>query len=275
VLRSSSTGSAHGFKVSATPSDDPQLEQAEDAQSTEAEALSYDPRVMSADTGMALLESAQNARLTINNRRIESVSNTILDETNGMILTLKGAGRTSVQIDVQRDPGVAHQAVIDFAQAYNNLRTQVNRESDQTELPEVSQATSLLNTMETAFTSSHASAMRLTDAGIQLTQDGLLNIDEAKLQEALDQNPQGVRALFVSNQPDWSAQLSSQLPLFEASLSAETAGYQYTAPPPLDAGMSSAGMQFRQRLLDQYRYAQPLDDASSMDEASWSDRSQQ
>ncbi len=92
------------------------------------------------DTGGAFqneLQAAQNAELQVDGlaTTLERQSNTIDDVFAGVTLSLfKAEAGTTVKVDVERDLNQVKQAIVDLVNAYNELRTDINRQAS-TDVP--------------------------------------------------------------------------------------------------------------------------------------------
>lgn len=157
--------------------------------------------------------SAQNANLTINGLSITSQSNTVEEAIQGVTLTLDSTAEgASSRIEVNQDSGSVKDAIKGFVSAYNSLEgridslTKVSKNDD----GEVSGGALTGNSTVRSIQSTMRSAMSarideggmnyLFEAGISFDEDGKLQIeDEAKLDQAVADNMDGLRSLFTGN----------------------------------------------------------------------------
>ncbi|BBB10137.1 flagellar filament capping protein FliD [Sphingopyxis sp. EG6] len=158
-----------------------------------------DPGLSAFGTGtMTLGQSAANAEFTIDGVAFSRANNIIDDVVPGMSLTLKKAapGRP-VDIGASRPLNMIKQTVGDFVAVYNQLKQSMVAAS---KLPG---ATSSLRELERELggllhkvISSHGSINKLSDIGISTTKEGLLSIDNSKLDKVLAADAGAVEALF-------------------------------------------------------------------------------
>jgi flagellar hook-associated protein 2 len=178
------------------------------------------------------LQAAQNAELVVDGLGtvIERQSNTVDDVFGGVTLSLfKAEPGTTVKLDVERDLNQVKSAIVDFVDAYNELRLFINQQA-LTEVPEgdktgagVLADTSALSEIRARLSAAIGGAVQGNDAtftvlaqvGITLRgastvadplQANTLEIDETKLDDALLNQTDAVRELFAfqmsSSSPD-------------------------------------------------------------------------
>lgn len=178
------------------------------------------------DAGGALeneLQAAANARFAVDGlaTTIERQSNTIDDVFTGVTLSLfKAEVGTTVEIDVERDLNQVKQAVVGFVDAYNAVRTFINQQA-LTDVPVDDESgagilagTSVLSDARARLAGAIGAAVDgedptfavLAQIGITIQGPGevadpllanTLEIDETTLDEALLNDPDGVRSLFA------------------------------------------------------------------------------
>ena len=158
-----------------------------------------DPGLSAFGTGtMTLGQSAANAEFTIDGVAFSRANNIIDDVVPGMSLTLKKAAPGQpVDIGASRPLNMIKQTVGDFVAVYNQLKQSMVAAS---KLPG---ATSSLRELERELggllhkvISSHGSINKLSDIGISTTKEGLLSIDNSKLDKVLAADAGAVEALF-------------------------------------------------------------------------------
>ncbi|MEQ8310725.1 MAG: flagellar filament capping protein FliD [Sphingopyxis sp.] len=150
------------------------------------------------DGGMTLGQSAANAEFTIDGIAFSRTTNIVDDVVPGMSLTLKKAAPGQpVDIGASRPLAMIKQTVGDFVAVFNQLKKSLTAASS---LPG---ATSSLRELERELgglihqvISSHGSINRLSDIGVSITKEGLLSVDNAKLDKALETDAGAVEALF-------------------------------------------------------------------------------
>jgi flagellar hook-associated protein 2 len=177
------------------------------------------------------LQPAQNALIQVDGlaTTIERQSNTINDVFTGVTLSLfKAEPGTTIKLDVERDLNQVKSAIVDFVDAYNELRTYINQQA-LTNVPEdddtgagILAGTSALSAARSQLSAAVGAAVDgtspifavLAQIGITIqgpgqvadpTQANTLAIDETKLDDALLNQTDAVRALF-------SFQMSSSSP---------------------------------------------------------------
>ena len=111
-LRSSSTGAANGFQITAT-------ETADDGNpATGLSALNFDGSSAATNSQMALNQSALNAKATVNGIDIESASNKLSNISDGLSLTLLRKTDNPVDVTVSADTTSEVTAFISGVLAY-------------------------------------------------------------------------------------------------------------------------------------------------------------
>jgi flagellar hook-associated protein 2 len=178
------------------------------------------------------LQAARNAKLLVDGLGtvIERQSNTVDDVFGGVTLSLfKAEPGTTIKLDVERDLNQVKSAIVDFVDAYNELRVFINQQA-LTEVPEddetgagVLAGTSALSEIRARLSAAIGGAVQGNDAtftvlaqvGITLRgastvadplQANTLDIDETRLDDALLNQTDAVRELFAfemsSSSPD-------------------------------------------------------------------------
>lgn len=159
------------------------------------------------------LQAAQDASLNIDgiSGTITRSTNTITDLIEGVTLTLnKAQAGTTVTLTVSRDIDSITTAISDFINAYNDIRSYINTQlSYDTENPSnnILMADPLLRSIKsdlsrivTGQVSGLPNSMRsLAQIGITTnTNDGTLSVDDSTLTEALTDNFDNVKKLFMA-----------------------------------------------------------------------------
>ncbi|HYG42050.1 MAG TPA: flagellar filament capping protein FliD [Bordetella sp.] len=157
---------------------------------------------------MSEQQAAKNARITINGIAVESQSNTISDAIDGITLDLAATTESgkSINVSVTSDPSVLSKAVKSFVDAYNSLQSTIG---DLTAFDVSSESQSALTGDSTTRNIQSAMAAALRVAGSEgavrtLSQIGMttnpttgkLELDQAKLDKVLADNPADVSRLF-------------------------------------------------------------------------------
>ncbi|AJA10797.1 flagellar hook-associated 2-like protein [Sphingopyxis fribergensis] len=148
--------------------------------------------------GMTVGQSAANAEFTIDGVAFSRANNIIDDVIPGMSLTLKKAAPgQGVDIGASRPLDMIKQTVGDFVSVYNQLKkslvTASSMSGETTSLREIERE---LSNLVNKVLSSHGSINKLSDIGISSTRDGLLSVDNAKLDKVLASDAGAVEALF-------------------------------------------------------------------------------
>lgn len=268
VLRATNTGQANGFKLRAEPAapsgDDPRDTNDTASPASPLEVLAFDPSVASQLPGMRLLQPAQDTSVRVNGRPLRSPDPTLDDPDSGLRLQAKALTQgPGVRVDVVPDPSEAAQAIVGVAQRYNALRQQTGAQGDPggqaatraaPDSPERVSAQAVVRTVEALFSPRTPGnpATALAAIGLSLNPDGLMQVDAARLTQALTARPERVRALLTGDDAQGQIGLSQRL--------LDTLSGVMPAPTEASVGpaaTSAAGMQFRQRLLAQYLDAAP------------------
>ena len=193
VLNSEKTGEAMSMRITGS--------------SPELQALAgYDPVAGPQAGGMKEVVRATNAQLTINDIAITSASNVVTDAAQGVTMTLKKTGTTSMTLTQDLDSIKA--AVQGLAAAYNNLQTAAKQltafdvksgtkaalTGDGVLRGIQSTLRSVLNTPEAGMRD--GATTTLAQLGVTLQKDGTMSVDTKKLDAALAGNLADVTALF-------------------------------------------------------------------------------
>ena len=231
-----------------------------------ADDTGTDATISAADTGGTVLQSlglldgggafknelqvAQNAELLVDglSTMIERQSNTVDDVFGGVTLTLyKAEPGTTVKLDVERDLNQVKSAIVDFVDAYNELRAFINQQAltgapanDQTGAG-ILAGTSALSEIRARLSAAIGGAVQGVDATLTvLAQVGItilsasktadpllantLAIDESKLDDALLNQADAVRGLFAFQMSSSSADVV--LLGFDGDTRYSVSGYQ-------------------------------------------------
>lgn len=169
--------------------------------------LSYPPT--ESGDGLTEVQAAQNASLKVNGLLLESTSNTLSTSIAGMTLDLRAPTEPNAPIivDVGQDKQTVVKAVNDFVEAYNGLIA-FAREFTAFN-PETGDAAILLGDttlrsirsrlsqdLTQSFTNEGSAFKSLISLGITSSRDGLLTVNESRLNEAIESDQQGALALL-------------------------------------------------------------------------------
>ena len=208
-LRSTTTGAANGFKITAA-------ETADDGNpATGLSALSFDGSSGAASSQLTLNQSALNAKATVNGIAIESATNKLSNISDGLSLTLLKKSDTPVDVNVATDTASMQKAITDFVSAYSALQSYISLQTKYDASTAVTAGTSrqdgplegdpsiigfqnqlrgVINT--TSATSSAFS--RLSDIGIAVQKDGTLAVSSSTKLTAALANPTELQKLFAT-----------------------------------------------------------------------------
>ena len=190
VLTSTAGGSSSEMKISVS------------GDSTLQSLLSQDP---AGTQNMTEVTTGQNALATVNGIAVQSPTNTLSNVVDGTSFTLAKTGSTTVS--VANDPTATTNAVTNFVNGYNALRTQLNN------LTHIDTANSANNGPLAGDVSTKTLINQITDVlgqgvgngayqslgsvGITMNSDGTLTLDSSKLSSAIASSPSQVAALFA------------------------------------------------------------------------------
>ncbi|GEK48169.1 flagellar hook-associated protein 2 [Bisbaumannia pacifica] len=154
-------------------------------------------------------QAGQNASLEINGIAITSASNTVEGAIQGITLELDASaeGKTATVV-IEQDSEALKEAVQEFVTAYNEMKSTVGRMTAVT--GDVETAGELVGDRTVRTIQSRLSGdlgdmvaggdiELFSQMGISLTPKGRLEIDEAKLDEVIATNPQGLADFFAGD----------------------------------------------------------------------------
>lgn len=165
VLRSTSTGQANGFKVSAT--EDPASKA-----DVGLAALGFDPS-LNQQNGATLTQAAADATGKVNGVDVQSPGSSVTEAVPGLSLRFSKVTDSAVDVTVEPDRNSIRKSINDFAQSYNELHA-------------AGQAPTQLNRQQ------------LAGIGLESDGDGSLRIDSARLGSALSERLDQVKEAFVA-----------------------------------------------------------------------------
>ena len=199
VMRSTETGTANAFRVTATDAD------GNNSDASGLSKLAYDP---SAGIGsMTQTQAAKDAKATIDGLAVTSSSNLLSDVVTGVTIKLAKVSTTAVDLTVASNTDSIKTAVTAFSDAYNNLNKYL---TDQTKYDATAKKGSTLqgdsgtNALRATMrgiigdTSGVSGTFkRMADIGLDPQADGTLKVDSTKLVNALGKLSD-VKALFAT-----------------------------------------------------------------------------
>ena len=182
-------------------------------------ALAHDP-AQAAGAGRNMTENqlAQDAQFTLDGVPLTSATNTPSTVLDGVTFTLKKETTGPVDLTISVDSAALRKNVNDFVNAYNNL-TRLLKQQTQADpsgktrgpLQGDSTAVSLLNSLRNQLRGSVAGMAggvdSLNTAGMELTRDGTLAIDEKRFGKLLEE-PARLAKLF--SQPEAGGDAGTQ-----------------------------------------------------------------
>ncbi len=196
VLTSDKTGTQSSMRISAD-------------NSAVNDVVGFDPSVAVQPNGMQEKVTAANAALTINGIDITSQSNTVAEAAQGVTLTLKGTGTTSM--NVTRDDASIKTAVQSLVTAYNNVlaasKTLTAFDTDAGTSGALNGDSTLRNILTrmrsmltTPMSDGKGGTVTLSDMGVEFSLDssnsGTLKINDDKLNKAISSNLSTLTSFF-------------------------------------------------------------------------------
>lgn len=196
VLTSDKTGTQSSMRISADTS-------------AVNDVVGFDPSVAVQPNGMQEKVTAANAALTINGIDITSQSNTVAEAAQGVTLTLKGTGTTSM--NVTRDDASIKTAVQSLVTAYNNVlaasKTLTAFDTDAGTSGALNGDSTLRNILTrmrsmltTPMSDGKGGTVTLSDMGVEFSLDssnsGTLKINDDKLNKAISSNLSTLTSFF-------------------------------------------------------------------------------
>ncbi len=235
-LRSTATGEANGFRMTAADSD------GNNSDGLGLSVMAFDPP--NGATAMRLMQGSADAKATVNGIAVTSTSNVLTGVIDGLTLNLNKVSATAVNLTASADTAGVQTAIKTFASAYNAM---VSYLSNQTKYDATSKsggtlqgdsaATNLqarLRSMVGATSGASSSFERLSDIGLQVQRDGTLTVNQSKLDAATTKLPE-LKKAFSNNDFGNSgnngfarryADLATQALGVEGTISTRTAGLQ-------------------------------------------------
>ena len=208
-LRSSSTGAANGFQITATETTD------DGNPATGLSALNFDGSSAATNSQMALNQSALNAKATVNGIDIESASNKLSNISDGLSLTLLRKTDNPVDVTVSADTASMQKAITDFVSAYSALQSYISLQTKYDTSTAVSAGTSRkdgplqgdpsivgfqnqLRAIVTTQSTTSSMFGRLSDIGIAVQKDGTLSVASSTKLTAALAHPDELSKLFTT-----------------------------------------------------------------------------
>ncbi|MFM2054574.1 MAG: hypothetical protein RL456_2611 [Pseudomonadota bacterium] len=215
VLRSTSTGEAHAFRIAVHEASD------DGDPATGLSALAFD--ATRTDSPMTRHQAAADARATVDGLPVVSATNTLTGVLDGMSLTLQRTTTSEVGLTVRRDDAAVRTAVTDFAAAWNALATQLRTDTAydagtrsaatlQGDRAAVMLQSRLRTLLGEAYGGGDADGLtRLADLGLTVGREGTLQVSGAALDRALARPDAMRRMLGRADADDATAGLMVRL----------------------------------------------------------------
>ena len=170
-------------------------------------AFTYDP---AGTSGMTAAQTAQDASLVLDGVTVTRSSNSISDLIPGVKLDLKAVTTSAVSIGATQPVAAMRQAVLDFVDTYNELKTTLDTATASglnggTAGPLRSDAgiramVRQLGQLSSTKLVSSGAVTSLADLGVRTGNDGKLSVDTSRLDSVLASNPDDVEAMFNPTQ---------------------------------------------------------------------------
>ncbi len=201
VLAGTSTGEAHGFRISTVDADTTDLDASGLSQ------LAFDPTATGGTPQTRHLLDATNARFSIDGLAISKADNHVTDAIEGLTLDLKTAGATTTAFTLARDTTSATKNINNFVSAYNTivsgLATLTGYDATTKSAGTLNGDSSMrlvssrLQSLLATVVPTGSSIKSLNDVGIRFGSDGKLTVDSAKLNTVLTSDPVAVGRVFA------------------------------------------------------------------------------
>jgi flagellar hook-associated protein 2 len=158
--------------------------------------------------GLTQIQSAQNAKFTIDGLAVERQSNSIKDVVAGAIFHLTGSSKTDSAVTFAANSANTEAALNTFVAAYNTLGATVRSQlvTDPTlayrdTLLDHSSMTTIQSAMQRMLSQMvvpSGSVRILADLGLELQQDGTVTLNTNALNAAIASNPGAVNGIFTT-----------------------------------------------------------------------------
>jgi flagellar hook-associated protein 2 len=208
-LRSTTTGAANGFKITATETTD-------DSDPTVGlSALSFDAATGATNSQLTLNQYALNAKATVNGISIESATNKLSNISDGLSLTLLKKSDTPVGVNVAADTATMQKAITDFVSAYSSLQSYISLQTKYDSStagaagtarhdgplegdPSIVGFQNSMRAVVTTTSSTSSMFSRLSDLGIAVQKDGTLSVANATKMTSALAHPDELSKLFTT-----------------------------------------------------------------------------
>lgn len=158
-----------------------------------------------------VLQSARDASIKINGLSITRSSNAINDVIDGVTLNLKATTTSAAQIDLSRETTGIKDNLKALVSAYNEFNSNLNVLGDRKSEVEIyggalagdnllQQVRTQVRSMLTGNSSTASGSIQAArNVGLSIDRNGVLQLDEAKLDQALQNNFSDVVTMFTAN----------------------------------------------------------------------------
>ncbi|PRY64250.1 flagellar hook-associated protein 2 [Vreelandella songnenensis] len=162
-------------------------------------SLSMDP---------ATLRAGQDAELNVNGIAITSKTNRVEEAIQGVTLNLTAVSQSPSTLVIERDDNSLKEAINAFVSNYNEMKSTVGRMTQFNGAGETSgelvgdrTVRTIENRLRQDITGNFGTGdiTRLSQMGIDIDKQGRLKVDEAKLDEAIANNSEGLAAFFAGD----------------------------------------------------------------------------
>ncbi|GLQ01076.1 flagellar hook-associated protein 2 [Methylophaga thalassica] len=202
VLTSNETGTDNAISVSVSGDSD--------GNDSDASGLSAFVYSSGGTQNLSSISSAKDAIVSIDGFTVTSSSNSIANAIDGVTLNVKDVGSST--LDITRDDDAILESVNEFASAYNALMTEIKSqrngqlEADSTLLTIESQVRDVFNSGASITGSSFS---YLIQAGISINKEGVMTVDEDKVNEVLSSDFTSFANLFSAEGEGFANRLES------------------------------------------------------------------
>ncbi len=165
---------------------------------------------------LAQTQGAVDAQFTVNGISLTKSTNTVTDVISGLTLSLKAISASPVQLTVGKDTDAIVSALKELIDAYNDVNSYANSQfrydPDTKTAGVLSGDTTLRTTLAKVksmltgeVTNSYTDLHYIGEVGLNYNSDGSLSLNEEKLRNAIEINPNGVAALFLGERAEDAA----------------------------------------------------------------------
>lgn len=166
------------------------------------------------NNGMYTVATAQDAKCSINGIAVTSASNTIKDVISGVDLTLKSITTTPQNLTITTDNEQTKSAIKEWVAQFNELQSTISTltkftakpvnsgEVDSSNGPLIGNSTlrRVNQDIRTIFSKGQSGEFSvLAEIGVNMDKDGVLTVDENKLNKVLNEKSDAVAELFIGD----------------------------------------------------------------------------